>query len=795
MTVLSDRVDALEATNANLVSVLSGLTATMNAQIAAGRGLVWQGDWATATAYTTVDAVANGGSSYVCILDHTSSAATEPGVGASWENYWDLLVSSGGEWRVDAGAPASGLGIDGDFYLNNENGDVYFKASGSWTLQLNIEGPIGADGPSGGQWFSGTGAPSSGLGADGDFYLDDANGDVYSKAAGAWTIADNLTGPAGLDGDGFTGGTYDAGTGIVTFTSDDGLGFSTLDLRGAAGADGDGFTGGSYDAGTGVVTFTSDDGLGFATGDLRGADLDWRGAWATATAYAVNDAVSNGGSSYVCISAHTSGSTTEPGVGASWQAEWDLMASAGADGADGTNGTDGADGTNGTDGADGLDVSWRGAWVTSTAYAVNDAVSSGGSSYICTSAHTSGSTTEPGVGASWQAEWDLMAAKGAAGAGSGDMIAATYDPQAIAGDAFSRANHTGTQLLSTVSDAGTAAALDAPAAGDAAVGEVVKGDDTRLSDARTPTAHTHTLSEITDAGTAAGSAIGDFATAAQGALADSAQQPPSEGAFVDGDKTKLDGVETGADVTDTANVTAAGALMDSEVTNLAQVKAFNSADYAVADGDVLDVTFTPTNYTPDATPAEAADVDDLAAHLQGIDTALGAAGGGGLVFLASTDISSAATVDFTAFDGTQYDAYKFVLQNVIPATDNVELYLRTSTDGGSTYDSGASDYLWAGSMNSFEAEGSGGQVEISAGEGIGNGAGEDGISGTIEIAGPHLAKETYVNFHVSFDDNGLKNCVGGGVRNSSADVDAVRLLMSSGNITSGTITMYGMVNA
>jgi hypothetical protein len=41
-------------------------------------------------------------------------------------------------------------------------------------------------------------------------------------------------------------------------------------------------------------------------------------------------------------------------------------------------------------------------------------------------------------------------------------------------------------------------------------------------------------------------------------------------------------VEDGADVTDTANVTAAGALMDSEVTNLAQVKAFDSTDYATA---------------------------------------------------------------------------------------------------------------------------------------------------------------------------------------------------------------------
>ncbi len=95
------------------------------------------------------------------------------------------------------------------------------------------------------------------------------------------------------------------------------------------------------------------------------------------------------------------------------------------------------------------------------------------------------------------------------------------------------------------------------------------------------------------------------------------QQPPGEGPFVDGDKTKLDGIETGAttdqtgaeikaayegeantnaftdsekskldgvesgaDVTDATNVAAAGALMDSEVTNLAQVKAFDATDYA-----------------------------------------------------------------------------------------------------------------------------------------------------------------------------------------------------------------------
>ena len=55
-----------------------------------------------------------------------------------------------------------------------------------------------------------------------------------------------------------------------------------------------------------------------------------------------------------------------------------------------------------------------------------------------------------------------------------------------------------------------------------------------------------------------------------------------DGRDVAADGTKLDGIEAAADVTDTANVIAAGALMDSEVTNLAQVKAFDSSDYATA---------------------------------------------------------------------------------------------------------------------------------------------------------------------------------------------------------------------
>ena len=55
----------------------------------------------------------------------------------------------------------------------------------------------------------------------------------------------------------------------------------------------------------------------------------------------------------------------------------------------------------------------------------------------------------------------------------------------------------------------------------------------------------------------------------------------SQNNFTDADHSKLDNIEASADVTDATNVTAAGALMDSEVTNIAQVKAFDSSDYAM----------------------------------------------------------------------------------------------------------------------------------------------------------------------------------------------------------------------
>ena len=63
------------------------------------------------------------------------------------------------------------------------------------------DGAPGAAGADGKTVRNGTGAPSSGLGVDGDFYIDTAADTIYGpKTAGAWGSATSIVGPAGATG-------------------------------------------------------------------------------------------------------------------------------------------------------------------------------------------------------------------------------------------------------------------------------------------------------------------------------------------------------------------------------------------------------------------------------------------------------------------------------------------------------------------------------------------------------------------------------------------------------------------
>ena len=176
---------------------------------------------------------------------------------------------------------------------------------------------------------------------------------------------------------------------------------------------------------------------------------------------------------------------------------------------------------------------------------------------------------------------------------------------------------------------------------------------------------------------------------------------------------------------------------------------------------------------------------------------------GGLVFISSTDISSAATFEFTAVDASSYDGYGFFLKDVVPATDQVKLYCRTSTDGGSSFDNGASDYMWGGDfVGAYNVDAADAQINLhgsvaAANYAVGSDANENGCSGWIWFHGPHLTGYStvlsHLATHTTLPSYLPAHCCG--VRKEAADVDGMQLLYSSGAIESGTITVYGLVNA
>ncbi|MCD6328781.1 MAG: hypothetical protein J7M10_00255 [Candidatus Cloacimonetes bacterium] len=61
---------------------------------ATGTPYDWTGAWATGV-YALNDCVSNNGNGYVCILGHSSTAGSEPGVGANEATYWDMFVQRG----------------------------------------------------------------------------------------------------------------------------------------------------------------------------------------------------------------------------------------------------------------------------------------------------------------------------------------------------------------------------------------------------------------------------------------------------------------------------------------------------------------------------------------------------------------------------------------------------------------------------------------------------------------------------------------------------------------------------
>jgi hypothetical protein len=241
--------------------------------------------------------------------------------------------------------------------------------------------------------------------------------------------------------------------------------------------------------------------------------------------------------------------------------------------------------------------------------------------------------------------------------------------------------------------------------------------------------------------------------------------------FTTADETKLDGIEALADVTDETNVVAA--LSGATLTGV-----------TVATDDKVIIQDTSDSDNIKTVTAQA--IADLAPAAT-MDYEL----------ISAATASSSSSLDFTGLSST-YNEYVFVLSNIAPATDGVNLIMLTSTDNGSSYDTGVSDYRYGrtevyatGATNVSSSDDA--NANILLGRNIGNAANES-TSGVIKLLNPSTA--TYHTMLISLNQIAadplqiIVNQVA--ERVSAADITAVRFIMSSGNIASGTIRMYGV---
>ncbi len=179
------------------------------------------------------------------------------------------------------------------------------------------------------------------------------------------------------------------------------------------------------------------------------------------------------------------------------------------------------------------------------------------------------------------------------------------------------------------------------------------------------------------------------------------------------------------------------------------------------------------------------------------------ASGGGIVLLEQHTASSSASLDFTTCITSTYDTYLIKIVSLVPASNAQGLKLLVSTNGGSSYDTG-SNYNWQslnfhGTSTASTAGGDGASALISVDGGFGaNGVSNTStlpLSGDILLYDPlstsvHKYFEGRVRFKESNGGVPLNNLLSATYLSATA-VNAFQFLMTSGNIASGVIRVYG----
>ena len=178
--------------------------------------------------------------------------------------------------------------------------------------------------------------------------------------------------------------------------------------------------------------------------------------------------------------------------------------------------------------------------------------------------------------------------------------------------------------------------------------------------------------------------------------------------------------------------------------------------------------------------------------------------GGSMVLLSTATASSSATIDITSGIDSTYKEYQFHFTDIHPATNSVKFTFQADTGTNTNYNQAITSTMFG----AYHAEGDGSQ-------GLGYESGHDQAQGTafetlvINLGSDndqsasgilHLfdpANTTFVKHFIATDnsssaaDNSQQDFKAG-YFNTTTALTRVRFKMSSGNIDSGTIKMYGI---
>jgi len=191
----------------------------------------------------------------------------------------------------------------------------------------------------------------------------------------------------------------------------------------------------------------------------------------------------------------------------------------------------------------------------------------------------------------------------------------------------------------------------------------------------------------------------------------------------------------------------------------------------------------------------------------------GGGGGGGLVLLEEHTASGSASLDFTTRNVTgqsgatfqsDYDEYMIQVANIVPVTNQTTLWLLFSSNGGSSWINSGTPYSYAAQAFSTGGIGNGGngamnQLQFhysnSSGDNPSSTASNGGISAFYRLYNPLSTSMAKKLRGEGATGNGSVNSFGwqwqGTFITAATAVNAFQILMSSGNIASGSVRLYG----